>query len=82
MIQGKFTLPYSYMFKGREDINYQDPAVPDAIKYEWVEFHKWKMLFQWYAPVGKTWYSVLQPTYLSLVPTTKPLAIHHSNGLS
>jgi outer membrane protein insertion porin family len=53
MIQGKFTLPYSYMFKGREDINYQDPAVPDAIKYEWVEFHKWKMLFQWYAPVWK-----------------------------
>jgi len=53
MVQGKFTLPYSYLFKGRENINYQDPTVPDAIKYEWVEFHKWKMLFEWYAPIYK-----------------------------
>jgi len=53
MVQGKFTLPYSYIFPGREDINYQDPAVPDAIKYKWVEFHKWKMLFEYYAPVWK-----------------------------
>lgn len=53
MVQGKFTLPYSYMFKGREDINYQDPTVPDALKYKWVEFHKWKILFEWYAPIWK-----------------------------
>jgi outer membrane protein insertion porin family len=53
MVQGKFTLPYSFMFPGRENINYQDPSVPDAVKYEWVEFHKWKMLFEWYAPVWK-----------------------------
>ena len=53
MVQGKFTLPYSYIFPGRRDINYQDPSVPDATKYEWVEFHKWKMLFEWYAPIWK-----------------------------
>lgn len=53
MFQGKYTLPYSYIFKGREDINYDDPAVPDATKYKWVEFHKWKTLFEWYTPIWK-----------------------------
>ena len=52
MAQGKFTLPYSYIFPGRM-LNYNDPALPDAEKYKWVEFHKWKFLFEWYTPVWK-----------------------------
>ncbi len=53
MMQGKFTLPYSFMFKGREDIDYQSPDIPDAVKYKWVEFNKWKFLFEWYMPLYK-----------------------------
>ncbi|MDB5284235.1 MAG: yaeT, partial [Bacteroidota bacterium] len=53
MAQGKFTLPYSYIFPGRKNLNYNDPALPDAEKYKWVEFHKWKFLFEWYTPVWK-----------------------------
>ncbi|HWB61987.1 MAG TPA: POTRA domain-containing protein [Chitinophagales bacterium] len=53
MAQGKFTLPYSYIFPGRRDINYQDPTLTDAEKYKWVEFHKWKFMFEWYTPIWK-----------------------------
>ena len=53
LVQGKFTLPYSFMFNDRKNIDYQSPAVTDAERYKWVEFHKWKMLFEWYAPIYK-----------------------------
>lgn len=53
MVQGKFTLPYSLMFNSRKDLNYEDPALPAAERYKFVEFHKWKLAFEWYTPIWK-----------------------------
>jgi len=53
MVQGKFTLPYSLMFNSRKNLNYDDPALSDAERYKFVEFHKWKILFEWYTPIVK-----------------------------
>lgn len=53
MLQGKFTLPYSYIIPSRMNLNYDDPALSDATRYKWVEFHKWKFMFEWYTPVWK-----------------------------
>ncbi len=53
MVQGKFTLPYSLMFNSRKDLNYDDPGLSDAERYKFVEFHKWKILFEWYTPIVK-----------------------------
>ncbi|MFN8321544.1 MAG: POTRA domain-containing protein [Chitinophagales bacterium] len=53
MVQGKFTLPYSLLFTGRKNLNYEDPALPQADRYKFVEFHKWKIMFEWYTPVWK-----------------------------
>jgi len=53
MVQGKFTLPYSYIFPGRKNLDYEDPNLSDADRYKFVEYHKWKFLFEWYIPVWK-----------------------------
>lgn len=53
MVQGKFTLPYSYIFPGRKNLDYSDPNLSDAERYKFVEYHKWKLLFEWYIPVWK-----------------------------
>lgn len=53
MIQGKFTLPYSLMFNSRKNIDYDDPELSSAERYKFVEFHKWKILFEWYTPIVK-----------------------------
>lgn len=53
MVQGKFTLPYSLMFNSRKNLNYDDPALPASERYKLVEFHKWKILFEWYTPIVK-----------------------------
>ena len=53
MVQGKFTLPYSLMFNSRKNLNYDDPALPDADRYKFVEFHKWKIMMEWYTPIWK-----------------------------
>ena len=53
MVQGKFTLPYSLMFPGRKNINYEDPGLSAAERYKFVEFHKWKLQFEWYIPIWK-----------------------------
>jgi outer membrane protein insertion porin family len=53
MVQGKFTLPYSYMFEGRKNIDYASPATSDAERYKFIEYHKWKIQFEWYMPVWK-----------------------------
>jgi outer membrane protein insertion porin family len=52
-IVGKFTLPYSFMFNGRKNIDYESPDLPDNVRYKFVEFHKWKIMFDWYAPLDK-----------------------------
>ena len=52
-VQGKFTLPYSLMFNGRKNIDYSDPNVTDAERFKFVEYHKFKILFEWYLPVWK-----------------------------
>jgi outer membrane protein insertion porin family len=53
MVQGKFTLPYSYIFPGRKNLNYDDPNLTPADRYRFVEYHKWKILFEWYLPIWK-----------------------------
>ncbi|HLP53197.1 MAG TPA: POTRA domain-containing protein [Chitinophagales bacterium] len=53
MVQGKFTLPYSLMFNSRKNLDYDNPALSDAERYKFVEFHKWKILMEWYIPVWK-----------------------------
>lgn len=53
MVQGKFTLPYSNMFNGRKNIDYESPATTDAERYRFIEYHKWKIQFEWYMPVWK-----------------------------
>lgn len=53
MVQGKFTLPYSHLFNSRKNIDYANPALPDAERYRFVEYHKWKILLEWYMPVWK-----------------------------
>lgn len=57
-VQGKFTLPYTYMFP---TLRYTYPSkteidfvnLTDAERYRFVEFHKWKINFEWYMPVIK-----------------------------
>lgn len=53
MVQGKFTLPYSLMFNSRKNLDYDNPALPDADRYKFVEFHKWKIMMEWYTPIWK-----------------------------
>lgn len=53
MAQAKFTLPYSYMFPGRKNLDYEDPNLSDAVRYKFVEYHKYKLLFEWYTPIVK-----------------------------
>jgi outer membrane protein insertion porin family len=53
MLQGKFTLPYSSMFNGRKNIDYESPNTSDAERYKFIEYHKWKIQFEWYMPVWK-----------------------------
>lgn len=53
MVQGKFTLPYSLIFNSRKNLDYDNPALPDADRYKFVEFHKWKIMMEWYTPIWK-----------------------------
>ena len=53
MVQGKFTLPYSLLFNSRKNLNFEDPNLSDGERYKWVEFHKWKLQFEWYTPIWK-----------------------------
>ncbi len=53
MVQGKFTLPYSLMFNSRKNLDYDDPNLTPADRYKFVEFHKWKLMFEWYVPIVK-----------------------------
>ncbi len=53
MAQAKFTLPYSLMFPGRMNLNYEDPGLSPADRYKFVEYHKWKIAFEWYTPLTK-----------------------------
>jgi outer membrane protein insertion porin family len=41
------------MFPGREDLDYDNPNLSDALKYKWVEFHKWKFIYEYYVPIYK-----------------------------
>lgn len=53
MVQGKFTLPYSLFIPSRMNLDYDNPALSDADRYKFVEFHKWKIMFEWYTPIVK-----------------------------
>jgi outer membrane protein insertion porin family len=53
MAQVKATLPYTNIFPGRRDIDYSNPDLPDSDRYKFVEFHKWKLGFEWYTPLTK-----------------------------
>ncbi len=47
------TLPYSYMFGSRKNLDYSNPDLPNADRYRWVEYHKWKFKVDWYINVWK-----------------------------
>ncbi len=47
-ISGQFSLPYSLF---RKDDFYKDAPVED--KWKWVEYHKWRMTFDWYQALDK-----------------------------
>jgi outer membrane protein insertion porin family len=45
----QFTPPYSLF--NHKDYRY----MPDAEKFEWVEYYKWKVHFSWFTGLGKGW---------------------------
>ncbi len=45
------TLPYSKMFKGRRQIDYNSPETTAQQKYRFVEYHKWRFNVDWYASI-------------------------------
>ncbi|MCO5247349.1 MAG: BamA/TamA family outer membrane protein [Chitinophagales bacterium] len=47
-VSGQFTLPYSLF---RKDDFYADVSVDQ--KWKWVEYHKWRMTFDWYQALDK-----------------------------
>lgn len=47
-ISGQFTLPYSLF---RKDDFYRDAPVEQ--KWKWVEYHKWRMTFDWYQSIDR-----------------------------
>lgn len=53
MAQVKATLPYSRIFSSRKNLDYADPELSDADRYKFVEYHKWKLGFEWYTPLTK-----------------------------
>ncbi len=46
-ISADLTPPFS-RFDG---IDYKDPYLSDQDRYRWVEYHKWKLMAQWYFPL-------------------------------
>lgn len=45
------TPPYSLLGEEKR-IDYKDPKVPDADKYRWIEYHKWKFKARTFTPVS------------------------------
>jgi outer membrane protein insertion porin family len=45
------TLPYSQIFKSR-DLNYEDPKLTNAERWNWIEYHKWKFSTDMYMPIA------------------------------
>lgn len=69
MIQGKFTPPYTAMFPtsrytypSKQEKDFAN--LPDAERYRFVEFHKWKFEFEWYIPLIKSKKLVLKTSTL------------------
>ena len=40
------------MFAGRRNIDYTDPELSTAVRFEWLEYHKWRIDADWYTPLG------------------------------
>lgn len=57
----QFTLPYSYMFNARK-LDYNNPDMPAEQRFKWLEYHKWKLKVDWYAPLSKNQKLVLRAT--------------------
>ncbi|MDW8418327.1 MAG: POTRA domain-containing protein [Chitinophagales bacterium] len=49
--QVKVTLPYSYIFPSIRRLPFESDTLSTALRYRFVEYHKWKLLFEWYMPV-------------------------------
>lgn len=45
------TLPYSKLFKGRKNIDYNSSDTSPAEKYKLIEYHKWRVNADWYTPI-------------------------------
>lgn len=44
------TLPYSLLFGSRK-LNYSDATLPNADRWNWIEYHKWKLTSDIYTPI-------------------------------
>lgn len=51
--QAKFTLPYSYIIPSIKNLPFESDTLSSASRYRFVEYHKWKLLLEWYLPVTK-----------------------------
>jgi len=57
----QFTLPYSYLFNSRK-LDYERADLPASERYKWLEYHKWKLKVDWYAPLSKNQKLVFRAT--------------------
>jgi outer membrane protein insertion porin family len=57
----QFTLPYSLMFKSRK-LDYENNDLPANQRYKWLEYNKWKLKIDWYAPLSKNQKLVFRAT--------------------
>lgn len=46
----QFTPPYS-LFRGK---NFDYNGISDSEKYKWLEYHKWRVNFEWFTPLSKS----------------------------
>lgn len=52
VLSAQFTLPYSKIFESRM-LDYTDPELPVTDRFKWLEYHKYKLKAEWYAPLSK-----------------------------
>lgn len=45
------TLPYSYMFDSRKNVDYSNPDLPSNTRYRWIEYFKFRFKVDWYTTI-------------------------------
>lgn len=46
------TLPYSKLFKGRRNLDFDSPELSPETRYNWVEYHKYRFDAEWFTPIA------------------------------